>query len=186
MNNKFATLLAAGCIASVAVTACHSSHRATGDKPQATDVQVSQAQAPSAGERKSYIPRAVIYKTNTDADDRVGIMMAEDGKTILSYPDPRDITEASRPLPLIDGWLLDRRGCIGENTAFLSLTYDEYETLPSVLTPEELRNAIVRYFYVTKAVRLPISHSQAAADTAAVNDIIRQGLKDCTTFVNRQ
>ncbi|MCO6481614.1 MAG: hypothetical protein J5I62_02345 [Flavobacteriales bacterium] len=75
--------------------------------------------------------RVVLYRTRTDLRDHVPVMLADDGKSILSYPAPTDLRTAhglTTPVELGQGWLLDRRG-VGLNTAFLGMTYADYAAM---------------------------------------------------------
>ena len=81
------------------------------------------------GAAPAFLPRAVIYRTNGDYDDRVPVTLDATRTSIVSYPAPTDITSASVPLVLADGWLLDRRGGISVNSAFLDWTYAQYAAM---------------------------------------------------------
>lgn len=129
------------------------------------------------------LPRAVIYKTNVDVNNHVPVMLTADGSAFLSFPAPSDLNALQMPLPLTNGWLLDRRGAIGPNTAFLTYTYSQYESLPQSPSPAQLRDSIMPGAHVTEAYRLPISINQARNDTAAVDSIIRNGLKGAVPLV---
>lgn len=88
----------------------------------------------------------MIYKMSGDYAALVPVTLNERGE-LSSYPDPKDLSEAAKPVALGDGWYLDNRG-IGPNTAFLDYTYEQYQALPAVPTHEVLmahikvRNAI--------------------------------------------
>ena len=127
------------------------------------------------------IPRAVIYKTNGNYADCVPVTLNADGRSLQSFPGPGDVSPDSRPLPLADGWLLDRRGGIGPNTAFLTYTYAQYAALPAVPSMAELMARINKSARVTEAVRLTIPATPA--DTAACNRLIRDGLPGCKPIV---
>lgn len=119
--------------------------------------------------------RAQIYKTSEPVADRVPIQLSESGQ-VISYPAPSDVKN-QQPLPLIDGWLLDRRG-ITPTSAFTTYTYSDYSALPSAPSTGDLLKA-VGPGKVVRIVRLPMTPSQAASDTATVNALIRSGLKGC-------
>ena len=84
----------------------------------------------------------IVYKTKKNYDKNVGILLSEDKKTIVSYPHPTDVSAQSYPTSLKDGYLLDNRG-IGQNVAFISLTYEEYATLKTPPSTTELLNMII-------------------------------------------
>ena len=119
------------------------------------------------------MPKALVYKTNVPCVDNVAISLNSDGTGVQSFPAPSDVTAASAPLQLPDGWLLDRRG-IGPNTAFIRLTYAEYAALPSAPSTAELMRMVLPGVHVTEAHRLDMTPQQAAADTTAVVRAIEQ------------
>ncbi|MEI7508823.1 MAG: hypothetical protein WCJ62_05090 [Flavobacterium sp.] len=90
-------------------------------------------------------PPVLVYKTKRNYNNLVPILLSDDGKTIISYPHPKDLIVGSGyPLPTIlnDGYLIDNRG-IGRNVAFLSITYEEYSKLENVPSIEELYKLII-------------------------------------------
>lgn len=106
-----------------------------------SDVTFSNLQL--GGSNKVSVTRPVtIYKTTKDYSQNVPVIMNADRTEIVSYPDPKDIRESSKPTQLNNGYLLDNRG-IGENVAFLSYTYDEYSKLESAPSREQLMNSII-------------------------------------------
>lgn len=136
---------------------------------------------PRGGGSAAFIPRALIYRTDGDYQHNVPITVGPDGN-IISFPAPTDLRYTS-PVPVADGWLLDRRG-VGERTRFTRYTYAQYETLATPPTLEQLRQAIIPGARVTQAYSLPMTNSEAANDTAAVNTLIRQGLPGCTQVID--
>lgn len=124
-------------------------------------------------------PRAVVYRTVGDYRNLVPVTMATNGKTIASFPDPTDVRGCA-PIELRDGYLLDRRG-VSERTAFLDYTYEQYAALSTPPTLAELQRHIVDASPMAELYRLPISSSEAQADTARCNAIIAGGFKDCTS-----
>lgn len=76
-------------------------------------------------------PYIMVYKTKNDYYNLVPILLSEDKKEIISYPDPKDLkAESSFLLPTLlkGGYLLDNKG-ISKNVAFLKYTYQEYSKL---------------------------------------------------------
>lgn len=137
-------------------------------------LQIVQApQSPLLGGRNP-IPRAVVYRTNGNYNDNVAIRINPADSAIIYYPAPSDITPQTAPLPLADGWLLDRQGGIGDGTVFLKWTYAQYHNLPATPTLAQLRAAIIPNARVTRIERLKISLQEAQADTAAVNHTLLQ------------
>jgi len=90
-------------------------------------------------------PHLLVYKTRGDYRQKVPVLLSEDKKSILSYPDPADLKMAkgyTLPSLLHKGYLLDNRG-IGKNVAFLKMTYKEYAALKSPPSTEELYKMII-------------------------------------------
>ena len=120
------------------------------------------------------MPRAVIYRTNGDYNDLVTVTLDASRSSLVSYPAPTDVTVASAPLIMTGGWLLDRRGGIGPNSAFLDWTYAEYSRLSATPSPSEILDHVIPDARVTAVRRLPIAATEAMTDTVWVNDYIRQ------------
>lgn len=135
-------------------------------------------QAASAGPviggapRPAALPRAVVYRMSGDATAaNVPVTVNASGE-IVSYPAPTDL-EGTAPLAVADGYLLDRRG-ISAQSRFLRYTYAEYSALSAPPTLAELREAIIPGARVVDMhVLQGFTPSEAAADTAAVNALIR-------------
>ena len=90
-------------------------------------------------------PKTYIYKTRGDYNMQVPIGLSADKKTILSYPDIKDVFTngiLATPTMLYGGFLLDNRG-ISNNVAFLKLTYQQYVALPATPNPDSLFNLIL-------------------------------------------
>lgn len=90
-------------------------------------------------------PKAIIYKTRKDYSQMVPIILSDDKKSIVSYPDMKDLRIDGKfmlPTPLKNGFLLDNRG-INANVAFISLTYDQYANLVKTPNSEELMKLII-------------------------------------------
>ena len=151
-----------------------------GCSPKTSSSSPAEAPTPAGVTPKSsvYVLRAQIYKTSVPVVNNVPILLSDSGE-VLSFPAPTDV-KGQQPIQLADGWLLDQRG-IAPNSAFTSYTYSDYSALNSAPSADELRNAIVPG-KVVRIVRLPMTPSQAAADTAAVNALIKGGLKTCVNI----
>lgn len=90
-------------------------------------------------------PRAYIYKTTADYSNNVPVILSEDKKNIVSYPHPKDVKTSNsflKPTELMNGYLLDNKG-VQINTAFLSLTYEEYSKLQEVPSLDFLKSKII-------------------------------------------
>lgn len=123
------------------------------------------------------LPQARIYRTSVDVDAMVPVTVNPVDGSLISYPAPTDITGASMPVVLHDGWLLDRRG-ISPDTRFTSYTYSRYHDLTSAPTPEQLKASIVPDARVTEIVSLPYKVGEVTP--AMADSLISAGLPGCT------
>ncbi len=130
------------------------------------------------------IPRAVVYRTNGNFNDNVPVTLSADRKKIVAFPAPSDISPECAPLPLADGYLLDRRG-ISANSAFTRYTYAEYAALPSAPDIMELKESIIGGAEVTDIILLPMSLSEAAADSAKCDNLVTNGFPGCNILLKR-
>ena len=90
-------------------------------------------------------PKVIIYQTVKDYSNLVPITLSDDGKSIISYPDVKDVYyngTLAYPTQLNKGFLLDNRG-INQNVAFLNLTYEAYSKLPVTPSPDELMKMVI-------------------------------------------
>lgn len=157
-------LLAAVAVAGVSCSASKQKPKAesaavTAVSPSALGVAVSAA-----------IPKALLYKTSGRYLNNVPVQMTADGN-LISFPAPTDIPSDATPLQLADGWLLSRVG-VGPRSVFTRWTFDEYRALPQTPAPQEIIKAVIPGSAVTAILRLPMTFSEALADTAAVNRFI--------------
>ena len=126
------------------------------------------------------LPPIVIYKTFNDYRNNVPVAMNASKTEIVSYPDPADITENSRPTELMYGYLLDNRG-IGENVAFTSYTYGEYSKLPKAPSLEELKSRIIDKNPLSELYICGGNHGEATMEKC--NEIIKSGFKGCKVVI---
>jgi hypothetical protein len=90
-------------------------------------------------------PPTLVYKTKSNYNNLVPVLLSEDKTEIISYPHPKDLKVGDTfalPTTLKDGYLLDNRG-IGPNVAFLKITYEEYSKLDSAPSLKELYDLII-------------------------------------------
>ncbi len=90
-------------------------------------------------------PHVLVYKTKNDYRNLVPVLLSEDKKEIISYPDPKDLKIDDTlllPTLLQNAYLLDNKG-INENVAFLKYTYEEYSNLKSPPKLKELYKSIL-------------------------------------------
>lgn len=107
----------------------------------------------------AYIPKASAFKMNGNYSDNVAVTIDASGNLIY-YPGPGDISAASRPVELGDGWFLNNQG-LGPNSVFTSWTFDEYARLGTAPAPQEIKNHIIEGSEVTEFRLLPVSINDA-------------------------
>lgn len=168
--------------AAAILSSCHANKTGSGEgvvssSPAATMQPVQavkpRGSVPPSAVAPAYLPNQIIYRTNGDWNDNVAVKIDKDGK-IIYYPDPADVTTASAPLVVADGWLMDRQGGISSQTAFLRWTYSEYHALKAAPSPAEIMSAIIPEAKVIDIHILPIKITEARADTAQVNKLIHE------------
>lgn len=106
-------------------------------------------------------PQVIIYQTTKDFSQLVPIIMSDDKKEIVSYPDVKDIYfrgTLAYPTVLHNGFLLDNRG-IDKNVVFIKLSYEEYSKLTHTPTVDELMSMIIE----TQPIRIMYSCGNRAA-----------------------
>lgn len=138
---------------------------------------------PADNEKTStfYLPKARIYRTSCDCPELVPVRLSQSGTSVVSYPSPTDLTLSSEPIALADGWWLDRVG-ISPDSRFTTYTFSQYCAMGQAPSLEELLSHIDSECRITEIRALPLSVGEAAADTAAVNNIIRNRIDDCATI----
>jgi len=113
-------------------------------------------------------PQVLIYKTKADYSKNVPVTLSDDKTTIVAYPAPQDIYfngQLAYPTKLVRGYWLDNRG-IGPNTAFLSLTYEEYAKLSQNPNPADLYNMIID--------KDPITHLYSLGNRYGFTNVVSQ------------
>lgn len=123
------------------------------------------------------LPQASIYRTSQDVDAYVPVQVNPASGELISYPAPGDITGASMPVVLKDGWLLDRRG-VSPGTRFVRYTYSQYAALPQAPTPAQLMEAIIPGARVVEIATLPAP--VGTVTPAQADSLISAGLPGCT------
>jgi len=152
----------------------------SGSCSKKTTVQAGAAKDNQAMTAHNALPPCIIYKTKADYSKQVPVGMSEDKKSIVSYPDVKDVMingSYPYPLPLEDGFLLDNKG-IGPDVAFLDYTYEAYSRLPKTPDAAELMKHILVKNPLTAMYRCG-SKSQYRNIEAELNVIIHSGLKGC-------
>lgn len=151
--------------AAAIATACSSNKNST-----ASEFTAMEPARTGATIQASQMPKAVIYKTSEPCAEFVPVQFDEAGN-LVSFPAPTDITDQSTPLPLADGFLLDRRG-VSPYSRFTTWTWREYRALAQAPAPAEIKSHLLPDARVTEVQILPMTLNEALADTAAVNKLI--------------
>ncbi|MDE6337983.1 MAG: hypothetical protein K2L34_15570 [Muribaculaceae bacterium] len=121
------------------------------------------------------LPKATAFRMSGDYADHVAISVDNQGN-LTYFPAPTDITAASAPVSLTDGWWLNRQG-IGINSVFTKYTFSEYAALPSVPSIEELKASIIPGARVTEVISLPYTISEAPSHIQEINDFLLKAAK---------
>lgn len=116
------------------VSACNSSKKIASNEEENTSAL---EQVKVGGTHSVVSPKVIVYRTKNDYINNVPVIMDETKTTLVSYPDPVDVSGSANPTKLDGGYLLDNRG-IGTNVVFTSYTYDEYAKLSAVPSQAEL------------------------------------------------
>lgn len=89
-------------------------------------------------------PCTIVYKTKADYSQLVPIKLNVAKTRVEGFPAPSDLYrfgQLSTPVALGNGYLLDRQG-ISVNSAFLSVTYEEYKRFRNTPNPSWLMENI--------------------------------------------
>lgn len=150
------TYLIAALALTPAMTACSSQKKTAEEstQPETAMVAMTMNSRPIA-----VVPKATAFKMNGDYSDNVAITLNSDG-SLAYYPAPTDISEASRPVDLGNGWWLNRQG-ISDRSVFTKYTFEQYAKLKKVPTQQELKAAIIPGSEVTAIQELPVPVSEA-------------------------
>lgn len=115
----------------------------------------------------------VIYKMKADYSNLVPVVLNEAKTEVIAYPGPKDLFnregELRLPLPLDRGFYMDEIG-IGLNTAYISLTIDEYAHMIQAPLRDSLFKLIVDNDPFTKMYDL--GHRKQYLDKNVVKEIV--------------
>lgn len=162
MKSRSLTVFAAiSASAALLLGACGAGKKASGETPKDIPVIPTKPMM-KIGAENNAVPRATVFKMNGDYAGNVAVTLNDDG-TLSYYPAPSDLTSLSSPLPLGDGWYLNRQG-IGPKSVFTTYTFDEYRNLPSAPSHEEILKAVIPGSSVTDFCRIPVDASEALAN----------------------
>lgn len=131
MKRLYIPLLCMACLG-VSCSRKVSSEGASAQEPQ--QIQLT-------GRNTSMMPKATVFRMSGDYADHVAVTLNPNG-SLAYFPAPTDLTANSKPYDLGDGWYLNRQG-LGTNSVFTKWTFEEYRSLPSVPSQQEILNAII-------------------------------------------
>lgn len=117
------------------------------------------APSPIAGPTTGYIPRATVFRMSGPYADKVAVTLDAQGK-LTYYPAPGDITKASMPVYLKDGWWLNCQG-LSAGSVFTDWTFTDYAALPATPSPSEIKAHIIPGAVVTAMERTTVPVTQA-------------------------
>lgn len=117
------------------------------------------------------MPKATAFKMTGDYANNVAVTIGSNGE-LTYYPAPSDITNASAPTSIADGWYLNNQG-LSANSVFTKYTYEEYSKLPSVPSQEELKAAIIPGARVADMIQLPYTIGDAKNNLQGIKEYIK-------------
>lgn len=117
-------------------------------------------------------PQASAFRMSGDYADKVAVTFDGNGRLVY-FPAPSDISAASRPVDLGNGWWLNRQG-ISANSVFTRWTFDEYKALKKTPSAREIKEAIIPGAYVTDMETLPVPASEAASRLEEIKALLNK------------
>ena len=137
----------------------------TGAADQQTSKPVLRQQNP-----EGMLPNATAFRMNGNYADNVAITVNSNGE-VTYFPAPSDITAASRPTDLGNGWWLNNQG-ISQNSVFTTFTFEEYSKLASAPSIEQLKAAVIPGSEVTAMIELPCKVGQADSQISIIKEFL--------------
>lgn len=156
--------LAGAAVCVLAGCSAHQKTDAASGASGADALQTNVAVRPETGS-VAMMPKATAFRMSGDYADRVAVTLDADGN-LLYYPAVTDITAASAPVEIGDGWWLNRQG-IGPNSVFTKWTFAEYRALGKTPSQAEIKAAVIPGALVEAFRQLPLTMSQAANESPA-------------------
>lgn len=150
-------------LTAVALIGAACSHKAgvTGSNAAQTAVAVQQTDGGEA-----YVPKASAFKMSGPYADKVAVTLSDTG-TLTYFPAPSDISSASAPTYLGDGWWLNNQG-ISANSVFTKWTFEEYSKLSVTPSQAEIMANIIPGSGLTEFRRLSIPIFDASESLSAI------------------
>lgn len=149
------------CLATVAILgACSSAQNKKDVSIPSTSDQISGQVAVYGSQPQAMMPKASAFRMSGDYADHVAVTL-DDAGNLVYYPAPTDLSPSSVPVEIGNGWWLNRQG-LGPNSVFTKWTFDEYRSLETVPSAEEIKKAVVPGAHVSEFETLPVSATAAA------------------------
>jgi hypothetical protein len=126
-------------------------------------------------------PPALVYKTVADYSNYVSVIMNATKTEIVSYPDPSDVGDFSKPTPLKNGYLLDNRG-INAQVVFLRYTYEAFSRMPQAPSLSEMKANILDKYPLTELIHCGIRYQYKNLEEE-LNALIDAGFPGCTRLI---
>lgn len=121
-------------------------------------------------------PPTVIYKVSKDNLNLVPVVLNEDKTKVVAYPAPKDMYnpkgELRFPTPLGKGYYLDQIG-VGLNTAYTSLTIEDYAQMETPLKLDELFELVIEKDPFKKMYNL--GNRKQYLDEEVVKELVSSG-----------
>ena len=117
------------------------------------------------------IPKATAFKMNGNYENNVAVTFGQDGNLIY-FPAPSDISTASMPTDLGEGWWLNNQG-ISKNSVFTTFTFEDYAALPKTPSIEELKAAVIPGSGITEIMELPYNIGEAKSHISEIKEFVK-------------
>lgn len=152
------------------IAGCSKKNKTIEDSPTIVSAPI-QVELGGGEMRSSRIPKATAFRMNGDYANHVAVNISSDGN-LTYWPAPSDITNASHPISLGNGWYLNRQG-FAPNAVFLKYTFDQYSALKDTPTPSEIKSAIIPNSSVTQFIQLPYNINEASRNIPEIKEFIK-------------
>jgi hypothetical protein len=131
-------------------------------------------------------PKCIVFKLKGDYINNVYVRLSDDKKRVTGFPSDRDYggNPKHKPLKLHDGYFLDGGGNLSENSVFLNITLEQWQTRWSHITNDSVFNLILDtdpflVFYRDESYIIRSKNDEGGfMDTTIINEIIDKGELD--------
>ncbi len=114
----------------------------------------------------AFIPKATAFKMSGAYADKVAVTLDYAGNLVY-YPAPGDITKASAPSYLGNGWWLNNQG-ISAGSVFTCWSFDEYAALKEVPSVQDIKAHIIPGAHVTRFFRTSVPVTKVSDNLAKI------------------